>query len=255
MKQPDKEITGLLLLFLLAMAGLQWLLLWLIHWSVALIASELISFVLISYVVALSHASPNGGSNGPGASVFAAPLLFAGSVLLCSLWTLCFLMKKEFPNSVAIVPLCVIAAFVIGRFTYNHIRTIIFWGKNYSICNFQFENQRDNMTRIHGISFKNQTTGFSTDIDPSSNPYPNRYIPRRTDQVTFRYMSSKTNRMVWQDFPFDYALCNEKESFAFDICFWVTKKNIYPIKFILLPDNKIDLYINNRLTKKYLLNN
>lgn len=253
MTESDKEKIGTSIMFICIMAGIQWLLLWLTHWSVALVVSELITIVVVSYVTALSHARPNGGSKGPATSAFLKPLLWIGSILLCTLWLLCSLMHKPLPNLVVIVPLCVILVFGIIHYIYGYIKISLFWSKNYSLCKLEIENKSEGLTFIKYIKFNNCSSRHSMDIEPNTLQWPTTYIPQDMDQIAFRFRSNKSNRSVYQEFPFDYSLCKEKSTFSFDFLFWIRNKSIAPIKLTILPNNKVDLYIDNQLIQQFQL--
>ncbi len=252
MDKRDKEMIGMTIVFILVMATLQLLLLWLTHWSVALIVPCLISFVIVIYVVGLGHATPNGGSYGPGAATSITPLLWVEGSLLCSLWLLCYLMKKPLPNMAVIVPLSLMLAFGIGQFVYSYIKIRSFWYKNYSLCKLEIENKTGSRSFIQHIKF-NSSSRYSMDIDPHAVLWKTTYTPRDMDKISFRCHFANSNRSQVIEFPFDYTLCQEKVSYTFDWTFWITQKNILPMKLILLPDHKVALYIDNTLIQHYKL--
>ena len=251
MQQGDKETIGMISMLLIVMAGIQWLLLWLTHWSVAMIVTGVLSFIAVWIYVGLSHASPNGGSKGSSASEYLTPLLWVEGSLLCSLWLLCHLMKKPLPNMVVIVPLGLMLAFGIGQVVYSYIKIRSFWYKNYSLCKLEIENKTDSSSFIHNIKL-NSSTRYSMDINPNTKKWPTTYIPRNMNKIGFRFNSIKNN-FNFCEFPFDYALCKEKESLKFDWIFWITKTSVLPMKLILLPNNTVELYIDNKLIQQYHL--
>jgi hypothetical protein len=254
MQQGTKETIGMSIVFLFIMGLIQWLLLWLTHWSVALIITELITFFVVSYVIALSHARPNGGSKGPATSVFLKPLLIIVSMLLCTLWTLSYLMHKPLPNLAVIVPLGVVLAFGIINYIYRYIKIRSFWYKNYSLCKLEIENKSEGLTFIEFIKFMNSNS-YSMDINPNNLQWLTKYIPQNMDRIAFRFNTNETNRSIYQEFPFDYSLCQEKSTFSFDFLFWIRQKSVAPIKLTILPNNKVDLYIDNRLIQHFQLTN
>ncbi len=254
MGQGDKEKIGIFVTLIIIMVGIQWFLLWISHWSIVMIVTGGMSFFIVCFAVALSHASPNGGSKGPNASKFITPLLWVEGFLLCSMWLISHLMQKSLPDTVIVIPLSIIFVFAIGQFMYNYTKTRSFWYKNYSLCKLEIENKSEGLTFIEYIKFMNSNS-YSMDINPNNLQWLTKYIPQNMDRIAFRFNTNETNRSIYQEFPFDYSLCQEKSTFSFDFLFWIRQKSVAPIKLIILPNNKVDLYIDNRLIQQFQLTN
>ena len=252
MKKVSRETIGVSIIFLSVMAVIQWLLLGLTHWSIAMIVPGVLTFIVVCYVVALSHATPNGGSKGPDVSKFIIPLRWFEGFLLCSLWLISYLMNKPLPNMVIIIPLGLLLAFGIGQRMYNYVKSASFWYKNYSLCKLEIEDKTNSRSTIAYIKFSSSTK-YSMDINPNTKQRPTTYIPRNMNKIVFRFRPKESNSSEICEFPFDYSLCQEKKSSKLSWLFWISQRTILPIKLTLLPNNKIDLYIDNHLVQHYEL--
>ena len=273
MGEDIKEIVGILIVLVLIISGVQWFFVRFTHWSVALVATGLIAFVISFFYVSLSHASPNGGSNGPNGSEFITPLLVVFSVLFCGFCLVCYLSKSQVPKTAFVLPLSLIALIMIGQFVCHYIEEaeyISYHYKSFIICQVEVKNESGSMRIAHKIIFRNTSDYSETYIQLESDTeelnndevliynQPNlRNIPRFANKITFECFLDKTNSMPLQEFPFDYSLCKEKDlpksGLLDNLSFWIHEKGILPIKISFLPGNKVNLYIDNRLVKQYQL--
>lgn len=122
--QDIKELGFIVLTAVLAIAGVQWLLLRFTHWSVAFIVTVLIGLFISGLYVSLKHARPNGGSSGPPSSEYIIPQIIAITSLLLGMWLVSLLSKTQVPKLAFIAPLGFIAVFVAGRLIYQYIHNI-----------------------------------------------------------------------------------------------------------------------------------
>ncbi|PKB17155.1 hypothetical protein [Flavobacterium sp. 5] len=254
MGEDIRELTGILIVFVLIIAAMQWFLLRFTHWSVAFVVTGIIAFVVSFLYVSLSNASPNGGSTGPNVSEFITPTLIIFASLLCGLVLVSYLTQIRLPKLVFILPLVLIAVFAIARYMYGYIDDVTVYREIFSSCIIEIENNSgENL--VHEISFQNKSNSLTTTIDPSEKEPPYPFIPRSADKIIFRCVSVKMDRMFFQDFPFDYSLCKEKDGERMGLCFWLRQKVVLPIKIVLQPNNRVDLYIDNHLANQYQLHN
>lgn len=252
MGEDIRELTGILIVFLLIITALQWFLLRFTHWSVALVLSGIIAFVVSFLYVSLNNASPNGGSSAPPASEFITPTLVIFASLLCGLVLVSYVTQIRLPKLVLILPLTLIAVFVIVRTVYEYIDNVTVYHEIFSSCAIKIEN-RSGDELVQEISFQNKSNSLTTTIDPNEKELPYTFIPKAADKIIFRCVSIKTDRMFFQDFPFDYGQCKEKDGKRIGFCFWLRQKMVLPIKIILQPNHKVQLYIDSHLAKEYQL--
>ena len=252
MEESDKELIGMLIVLAIVMAGVQWLFVRFTHWSAALIATVLITCIITFFYVTLSHATPNGGSNGPGTEAFITPFFVLSALLFCTLWLVCYLSGKQIPNLVIAAPLVVITLFGIGSYTYQYIDAIKLSGRLFSSCRIKIVNETDRAPVLENIGFKCTSSSLVNYVDPDPKER-SVFIPRDTDKIIFRYYPDTSETSMEEVFSFDYTLCAEKEYGSFGLVFWVPQKHILPITFILRSENKIDVYINNQFIQHYPL--
>lgn len=245
------ELLGMLIILAFFISGVQWLLVRYTHWSVALIATGIISFLISILYVSLEHAVPNGGSNGPDASEFITPTLVIFGSLLCSLALVCYFTQNRLPKKAVLLPLSLIFVITIGRFIYQYIDAVSFYSEIFSRSKIAVLDKTDSIPIVEEINFYGES--FVKTIYSKSNEEQDPIIPRFANKIIFLCYSSKTDRMFEQDFPFDYSLCKEREGERLGYCFWLREKIISPMKIVFQPHNKVDLYIDNHLIKQYQL--
>jgi hypothetical protein len=254
MGQDIKELGAILLILVLIIAGVQWFFVRFVHWSVALVVTGLIALFISSLYVSLAHATPNGGSRGPNASEFVTPTLVIFGALLCGLALVCHFSQIRLPKMAFILPFSLIAIFAIGRYVYQYIDNVTLSCELFSKCDIELKNQSDSGVRVREICFQNTQNGLVNIIDPLSKQIPYPSLTRFSNRITFRCFSAKTDRIFSQDFPFDYRLCQEKEGQRLGFCFWLRQKVVLPMKIVLLPNGKVDLYLDSNLISQYQLN-
>lgn len=266
MNQDFKELSAIFLVILAIICGLQWLLLRFTHWSIALIASCFIALTISSVYVGYKNATPNGGSHGPAASEYIVPTIVVLGCLLFSLMLIYYLMNKEkgfpFHKNLFLIPAVLFAVFFVGRYLYNYIYYTSHFLKTLSECELQIINESHQKPIIDLISFTSESTDMRMDFELASNKEgvlykePKSFIPRDTDKITFQCDNGRNYDLIYQKFAFDYKLCEEKtipKDGLESMFFWIESKKILPIKIVLLPDNKVKLYIDRRLVEGYAL--
>lgn len=244
-----QELGFILLIIVAVIAGLQWVLLRFAHWSVALIATGIIGFVISSLYVALKHARPNGGSSGPPSSEYFAPALIIIASLLLGLWLVSYLAKIHLPKLAIIIPLCSLFVFAIGRNVYEYVHGVSFYFKHFSDCKIELLDEAEGKSNVEVIVFTNSTSGYTTDIRTKSKEVPYPQIIRFADKITF-YYSNQNEERVKKEFPFDYSLFKEKAG-PIEYVFWLRSHSTLPMKIVLLPNDKVDLYLGGNLVKQY----
>ena len=252
MNQDSKEIAGMLFVLVIVVSGLQWFLVRFAHWSVAIGIMVFIAIVISFLYVSLSHATPNGGSNGSNTSEFITPALVVFTSLLCGLALVCYLAQIRLPKTVFILPLMIMALFVVSRTIYQYVYNLSVHQSLFSHCNLHIVNKSKGSV-VTKISFQNSNNDLSTSIDYPAKVKLYPYIPRATDKLIFHCYSDKTGLFL-KNFLLDYSLCKEKVGPRMGLCFWLREKVVLPITIALLPDNKVDLYIGNHLVKHFQLN-
>ncbi|MGJ8550766.1 hypothetical protein [Winogradskyella wichelsiae] len=260
MNEDSKVIVIALIILTLIIAGVQWLLIRFTHWSVALVISGFISFVISFLYVSLSNATPNGAGNTVNLSEYSTPTILIFSIFLCSFCLVGYLSKAQISKMAYVTSLSLIALMIIGllvSYGINYYKDISFYNKTFSSCQIEIKTEEGVIPIISSISFKNEANSFTTNIELEINKDRNAIhsqndlwsMPRFANKIKFQCISTKTGNLFYQEFPFNYSLCQEKKEG------WLHQKSIMPIKIVLKTDKKIDLYINNRFIKQYLLNN
>lgn len=245
------ELLGMLIILAFFISGVQWLLVRYTHWSVALIATGIISLLISILYVSLEHATPNGGGNGPDAFEFITPAFVIFGSLLCGLALVCYFTQNRLPKKAFILPLSFIFVFTIARFIYQYVDSVTLYSEIFSRSEIAVLDKTNSIPIVQEINFYGES--LVKTIYSNSNEKQDPIIPRFANKIIFRCYSSKTDRMFEQDFPFDYSLCKEKEGERLGYCFWLREKIISPMKIVFQPHNKVDLYINNHLVKQYQL--
>lgn len=250
--QDIKELGIIALTTVLAIAGVQWLLLRFAHWSVALIATVLIGLFILALYVSLKHARPNGDSNGPPSSEYILAGIIVFTSLLLGMWLVSFLSKNQLPKLAIITPLCFILVFAVGRYIYHYIHSITQYNRLFSNCKIELVDNTGGKSNLREIYFQNTSSSLvsSVEINSAKSLYP--ILVKDASRITFHVYTEKKG-MIRQPFPFDYSLCKEKEGKTAGLCFWVKEKNVLPLKIIVQPDNNVDLYIDGNLIKQYQL--
>ena len=253
MNDDIKELIGMLIVLTLIVGGIQWFLVRFTHWSVALGATGLIAFFIAFLYVSLKHATPNGGSSGPDDSEYITPMFAIFASLLCGLALVCHLTQSHVPKKAFLIPLVLILVFAIFRYVYGYIADATFYHTQFSSCKIELVDETGGNSVVEQISFENPSNGYTTDIRPDFKEGLYPHIVRFADKIIFRNYSEKTGQSFTQEFPFDYNLLKEKKGVRIGFVFWLHQKIVLPMKIVLLPDNKVDLYIDNHLIKEYQL--
>ena len=251
MNQDIIELGTLLIICVVIISGVQWFLLRFTHWSVALGATAVISLFLSALYVGYSNATPNGGSRSPDVSEYITPILVIFILLLGGLFLVAYLTRTAMPKLVLLYTTAIIALFLIIKYVHQYIDNATVYQEIFSSCDIKVVNNSDNKL-IQEIGFKNSSNSIINSIDPNIEEQPYSNIPRDADQISFR-CNSKFRGMFFQDFPFDYSLFQEKDGDQLGLCFWLREKVVLPLKIVVQPNNKVDLYINNHLVKQYQL--
>lgn len=254
MGEDFKEIVGMLIILVLIISGVQWFFVRFTHWSVALVVTGLIAFVISFFYVTLSHATPNGGSNGPNGSEFITPTLVIFASLLCGFAVVCYLTHIRLPKMVFILPLILIVFFFIGRYVYQYVDSASFYFTNFSSCEIELIDKTGSIPNVDTILFQNSSNNYSTDIQTKSKEKPYPQVIRFADKIIFRNYSTNAKQSFKKEFPFDYSLFKEEKGPTVEYCFWIRSHKTLPMKIVLLPNDKVDLYIDNHLVKQYQLN-
>ena len=254
MDNNTKELIGMLIVFTIVIAVVQWFLVRFTHWSVALTATGIIAFVVSFLYVSLKHATPNGGSNGPDDSEYIMPMLVIFASLLCGLALVCYLTQNHLPKMAFLLPLTLIIVFAAVKYVYNYIDSATFYHTQFSSCEIELLDETGGTSIIEQISFRNPSGGFTTDIHSNFKEKPYPHIVRFADEIIFRNYSTKTEQSFTKVFPFDYSLLKEKKGVRIGFLFWLHQKIALPMKIVLKPNDNIDLYIDNHFIKKYQLN-
>lgn len=252
--QDLKEFVFILLVIAVFIAGIQWLLLRFAHWSVALAITGFISFIIAFIYVSLKNATPNGGSSSPGLSEYITPTLVAFMILFCVLLLVSHFTQYKLPKIAYVLPISLVFVLAIGRFVYQEVENATIYYDLFSDCNLEIVNETNGTSNLHEIGFKNTSSSLVLVIEPDSKEPGVSSMVRQTDRIFFRSNSSKTDRLFTQEFPFDYSLCEEQKKDSHALFFWLQETKILPIKMVLLPNNKVDLYIGGNLVKQYQLN-
>ena len=249
--QDIKELGFIVLTAVLAIAGVQWLLLRFTHWSVAFIVTVLIGLFISGLYVSLKHARPNGGSSGPPSSEYIIPQIIVVTSLLLGMWLVSFLSKTQVPKLVFIAPLGFIVVFVAGRLIYQYIHNITQYNRLFSNCKIELVDSTGGKSNLTEIYFQN-TSSLVSSIRINSGESLYTRLVRDASRITFHVYTEKKG-MTRQGFPFDYSLCKEKDGKTAGLCFWVKEKDVLPMKIIVLPNDKVDLYIDGEMVKQYQL--
>lgn len=245
-----KEFALILLVIALVIAGVQWLLLRFTHWAVALAATGVISFVIASVYVQLKNATPNGGSSGPGFAEFVTPTLVVFAVLFIGFLLVCYFMQYQLPGTAYKFTFGAIALFAIIHFGYQEVKQATFYAGLFSICKVTIMDEADSVTKLEEIRFTNTSNGVYLPVIASNEDALSSMV-RFADKISFITKSPTSDRMVRKEFPFDYSLCKETQHSG--IIFWVKTSRILPMKIVLLPDEKVDLYIGGDFVEQYQL--
>lgn len=254
-----EKIIALIILTLI-IAGVQWLLLRFAHWSVPLVISGLISFIISFLYVSLSNATPNGAGYNVNSSEYITPTVLIFSIFLCCFCLVCYLSKAQISKMAYVTSLSLFALMIIGLLVSYFIESnkeISSYNEGFRSCLIEIKTETGVKPIIHRISFKNESNYNTTNIEVETNRNVNAIhsqnnldsIPRFANKIEFQYFSTKYGGLFIQEFPFDYSLCQEKEEVG------LHKKNDLLIKIVLKTDQKVDLYIDNRFIKQYLLHN
>lgn len=251
MSQDILELGIVLIICVFIIAGLQWFLLRFTHWSVALGGTALLAVFISFLYVSLKYATPNGGNNAPDFSEYVTPTLVVLISLLFGLLAVVYFSKAHFPKTTFISLFAFIAVLALSRNIYLHIQNITASQDFFTSCNIEVINN-SKKELVREIGFKNTSNSLVNSIQPIENQQSYSFFPREANQIFFRCTSAKKG-IFFQNFPFDYSKCKEKKGKIFGIYFWLRLKAISPIKIILQPDNKVELYIDNRIAQQYQL--
>ena len=260
MSEDSKVIIIALIILTPILAGIQWLLLRFTHWSIALIISGLISCVISFLYVSLSNATPNGAGNSVNFSEYITPAILIFSIFICGFCLVCYLNKNQIPKMVYVVSLSLIPLMILGQIGLHFIEKYkirSYYNEVYGSCQIEIKNETGNKPSIRRIYLESESCLCLTNIELKTNNDVNAIlnqndlnsIPRFANIIEFEYFSTKYGRLFIQEFPFDYSLCQENEEVG------LHKKSDLLIKIVLKTDQKVDLYIDNRFIKQYLLNN
>ncbi len=245
-----KDFGAILFIIVLVVAALQWGLLRFTHWSVALISTGIIGLFISGIYVSLKHARPNGGNRSIPDSAYIAPAIIILTSLLLGMWLVSYASKIHLPKLAILIPIGLMFIFAISSNIYEQINSATFYFKNFNNCEIEIIDNSEGKSSVDEIAFQNSVSGFNSNIiiKPyiSSNPSMIRFI----DTITV-YYSSKNTQRTKKDFPFDYNLFKEEKGPTVGYFFWIKSHKILPLKLVLLPDDKVDLYINNRFTAQY----
>lgn len=250
--QDIKELGLIALIAVLTIAGVQWFLLRFTHWSVALIATVLIGLFISALYVSLKHARPNGGSNGPPSSEYILPQIIVITSLLLGMWLVSFLSKNQVPKLAIITPLCFILVFAVGRHIYQYIHSITQYNRLFSNCKIELVDNTNGKSNLREIYFQNTSSSLVSSVEINSNESVYPRLVRDASRISFHVYTEKKG-MIRQPFPFDYSLCKEKDGKTAGLCFWVKEKDVLPMKIIVLPNDKVDLYLGDSLVQQYHL--
>ena len=121
-------------------------------------------------------------------------------------------------------------------------------------CKIELVDNTGGKSNLREIYFQNTSSSLVSSVEINSNESVYPRLVRDASKITFEGYREKIG-MTHQDFPFDYSLCKEKDGKTAGLCFWVKEKDVLPMKIIVLPNNKVDLYIDGELVKQYQLNN
>lgn len=254
-----EKIIALIILSLI-IAGVQWLLLRFTHWSVVLVISGLISFIISFLYVSLSNVTPNGAGYGVNSSEYITPTILIFSTFLCGFCLTCYLSKVQISKMAYVTSLSLIALMIIGllvSYFIDYYKNISYYNERFSSCQIEIKTEAGVKPIMRSISFKNESNLYTTNVFLETNKDVNvihsqkelRSIPKFANKIEFQYISTKTGNLFFQEFPFDYSLCQEKKEVG------LNEKGVLLIKIVLKTDQKVDLYIDNRFIKQYLLNN
>jgi hypothetical protein len=252
MGRDIKEITGMLIVLILIVTVVQWFSIEFTHWSVALIITGLISLVIWSLYASLKYMSPNGGSyHGSRSWKLDMPTLaILASFLSGGLTMVCYLTKNDLPKMVIVLPLSFVVVFAIGRYVYQYIKNVNRYHELFSHCDIEALNETSK-SNVREMSF-HASSGLCTSIEPNSDKPPYPRLTRNASKIIF-HCYTKTKGMSRQSFPFDYRLCQEKEGKRLGLCFWLRQKVVLPMKIVLQPGDKVDLYLGGNLVQQYQL--
>lgn len=249
--QDLKEFIFILLAIAFVIAGVQWLLLRFTHWAVALTATGFISVIIASVYVQLKNATPNGGSSGPGFGEFILPTFMVFTILFCGFLLVCYFMQYQLPGIAYKLTLGSIALFTIIRFGYQEVHNMNLYYSLFSNCEIEVVNAADSTPNLQEIGFKNTSNGLVLGIAPSSKAPSVSQMLRFADRIFFRTNSPKSNRSVTKEFPFDYSICKETQHKGTSLFFWISTIDILPMRIVLQPDEKADLYLDGNFIKQY----
>lgn len=249
--QDLKEFVFILLVIAFVIAGVQWLLLRFTHWVVALTATGFISFIIASVYMQLKNATPNGGSSGPGVGEFIVPTFVVFIILFCGFLLVCYFMQYKLPCIAYKLTFGSIAIFGLIRFGYQEIQGLTFYYELFSQCEIEVVDKAGGISTLQEIGFKNTSNGIVSHIDPHSKVPSESRMTRFANEIIFYSNSAETNRRITQEFSFDYSLCKEEQRKGTGLFFWIRPTGILPLRIVLLPDEKVDLYIGGNFIKQY----
>jgi len=250
--QDIKELGFILLIIVLVIAGVQWFFVRFTHWSIALVATGIIAFIISFIYVSLSHASPNGGNGSTNSSEYITPMLVIFVALLCGFAVVCHFAQIQLPKKAFVYPMAILIVFAIGRYMYQYINNVTTYVQLFSKCEIELIDETKGKSTIREIGFKDRTSSLvsNIEIDSDKTPYPR--LTRNASNIIFlRYTDAKG--MSRQIFPFDYSLCQEKDGQRLGFMFWMHEKVVLPMKIVIHSNDKIDLYLGGNLVQQYNL--
>ena len=245
------DFAFVLIVIACVIAGVQWLLLRFTNWSVALAATGVVSFIIAVIYVSLKNATPNGGSNGPTLSEFVTPTLIIFIALFCGFLLVCYFTQYQLPKIAFVLPLSLVAVFVIGHYGYQEVHNMNLYYSLFSNCELEVVNEADSTSNLQEIVFKNTSSGIVVRIEPSSKAPSVSQMLRFADRIFFRTNSAKSNRLETKEFPFDYSICQETQRKGTGLFFWIPTTETLPMRIVLQPDEKADLYVGGNFIKQY----
>ena len=247
------EFASILFVIALVIAGVQWLLLRFTHWGVALAATAFISFVVGAFYVQLKHATPNGGSSGPDFAAFITPTLVAFTVFFISLLLLGYFTQNKLPRVAYIFTFGSVALFGIVRYAYQEVTLATYYATYFSTCKVTIVNEADGgEAKVQEIRIRNTSNGHELPMIASTKASLSLMV-RFADKISFGRESATSTHLVRKEFPFDYSLCKEEQEKGTGLLFWIPIPKILPMRFVLLPDEKVDLYIGGDFVNQYQL--
>ena len=133
MSEDTRVIIIALIILAIIVFGIQWLLVRFIDWSLALIATGIIAYLISFIYVSLSHATPNGAGYNIVSSEYLNSFALVYFVFTFGFCLACYLSKHSIPKKayfIALIP----TVLIFIRYIVLYIYYAVFYKYDYQPC-------------------------------------------------------------------------------------------------------------------------